>query len=423
MNWQRAAHQVAVVLFGQGALQFLGILTGLYLVRALSVEEYALYTIANTCIAMATVLADSGLIGGTTALAGERWKEPQKVADVLLTATAYRKQLSAISIVIGLGLFFLMALRIDAPTSHLVPLAIALAGVIYLTVAWQMAEIPLRLAADISFLQRIALRSVGARFVFTVALVSTLATAASAIWVALAVQAWWVYSLSKRANPATSAQGTMDSEVQAQLQRVFRRALPMSLYFTLSGQITYLLVAMFASTSDVAGLGAIGRFTVIFSVTAAALNYVVIPWFARQAISDAWRLKQYYLFCLAVYGGLVAFTALAMVLSTDFLLLILGPAYQDQGWPFVLSMLSGAMGAIAGAAYHLGAARNYIPNPLVNVTLSIGVQAIAIATSDLQTLEGVITLGFIVNIGSLLICMLSFLFGAKPNKNESLLLV
>lgn len=58
----------------QSGIQFLAVVTGLAVVRLLSVREYAYYTIANAALGTLTVLTDCGVTQAVLALGGKVWQ-------------------------------------------------------------------------------------------------------------------------------------------------------------------------------------------------------------------------------------------------------------------------------------------------------------------------------------------------------------
>ena len=61
----------------------IGMLSGIIVIRLLTTEEYAFYTLANTMLGVMTVLTDSGIGAGVTAEGGKVWKSPEKMGVFL----------------------------------------------------------------------------------------------------------------------------------------------------------------------------------------------------------------------------------------------------------------------------------------------------------------------------------------------------
>jgi len=74
----------------QALAQALGLISGIIVIRLLPIQEYALYTLANTMLGTMIVLANSGLLTGLLAEGGKVWQNPQKFGIVLVTGLKIR---------------------------------------------------------------------------------------------------------------------------------------------------------------------------------------------------------------------------------------------------------------------------------------------------------------------------------------------
>jgi len=174
------------------------------------------------------------------------------------------------------------------------------------------------------------------------------------------------------------------------------------------GGATLLLVALFAGTQEVASLGALGRFSMVFAVVHSGLTLVIMPWFAQRPTSGGLH-RRAYAAALGAFALLVGSVTLGLVLLRDPLLWLLGPHYTGLQQEFSLLMVSSALGVLSAAAYHLGAARNAYTSPGFYVVTSITVQAVAILLLDMSLLLDVILVGLLVNLWSLAVYAGGFL--------------
>src|SRR5690606_9246771 len=77
-------------------IQLLSLISGIFVIRLLPTEEYALYTLANTMLGTMMILADSGIAAGVTAQGGKVWKNKQKLGSVLSTGFHLRKKFALV---------------------------------------------------------------------------------------------------------------------------------------------------------------------------------------------------------------------------------------------------------------------------------------------------------------------------------------
>ena len=94
---RRALHRARVVgsfAFAQGAVQMIGFLSGILLVRTLDQREYAYFTIANTMQGTINVLADIGISIGLVSIGGRVWKDRRCIGELVSTALRVGRKLA-----------------------------------------------------------------------------------------------------------------------------------------------------------------------------------------------------------------------------------------------------------------------------------------------------------------------------------------
>src|SRR5687768_9316734 len=82
----------------QVAVQLLGAASGILLVWALSQQEYAYFTIANSMLATISILADSGVSIGLTSIGGRVWQDRFRFGELINTALKLRRYLALIAV-------------------------------------------------------------------------------------------------------------------------------------------------------------------------------------------------------------------------------------------------------------------------------------------------------------------------------------
>ncbi len=82
-------------------LKGIGFVTGILIVRLLPIQEYALYTLANTMLGTLVIFTDSGISNGVMALSGRVWQDPKKLGVVLATGLDLRKKFALVTLVIA----------------------------------------------------------------------------------------------------------------------------------------------------------------------------------------------------------------------------------------------------------------------------------------------------------------------------------
>lgn len=81
----------AFVGLNQLAIQALGFVSALLIIRLLPVDEYAHYTLAISFLMTAIALADGGVATGVMSEGGKVWSQRPKLANVVATGIAIRR--------------------------------------------------------------------------------------------------------------------------------------------------------------------------------------------------------------------------------------------------------------------------------------------------------------------------------------------
>lgn len=406
MNLLRAGRALVTVLSGQLAVQAVGTLVGFAIVRGMPVPDYALYTLALSCVSLATILADGGLGNATLALAGPQAHDPARLGHILATARAWRLRLAALSILLGCTCFLFLGWRLGAPWPSLLVTALVMVPLVLVQVLAQLAETPLRARGVVGWLQGLHFRAALARAVGSaLALLHLPATWLLLLATTLA-HAWHWRRVNRRCIEEGMADGSPDPALAPHFRHALARAMPGAIYYCVSGQLGVLLVSLFGNASAVASLGALARFGIVYAVLAAALGFLFTPWMARRTEGG---IRRAYVMALGGFGALVAGTLAVSLLLRRPLLGLLGPEYAGLEHEFLLLMLTGAIATLGGAAHHLAAARNVYAPPYSSIASGLLVQMLAILSQDVSTLRGVLWVSVIVVTWQLLLSAGHFL--------------
>src|SRR5882724_4955546 len=75
----------------QAGTQLLVFAAGIIVVRNLSIEQYAYYTLATAALGVAGALSDSGMTSALIGQCGRVWREPDRLGAVMATGLALRR--------------------------------------------------------------------------------------------------------------------------------------------------------------------------------------------------------------------------------------------------------------------------------------------------------------------------------------------
>src|SRR5579859_5834753 len=108
----------------QVAVQMLGMLSGLLLVTTLTKHEYALFTIANTMLGTMTVLSDTGISSGLSAVGGRVYSDRYRFGQLVNAALSLRKALGIVTLSIVAPLLAWLLYRNGAGAQALLTLTL-----------------------------------------------------------------------------------------------------------------------------------------------------------------------------------------------------------------------------------------------------------------------------------------------------------
>jgi hypothetical protein len=131
---QRALHRARIIgnfAIVQAAVQIIGFLSGILIVRCLSQREYAYFTIANTMQGTINLLADIGISVGLVSIGGRVWHDRGRFGELITAALGVRKKLGAVAIVAVTPIMYFMLVKNGASLFYTaVLIVLVLAGLL-----------------------------------------------------------------------------------------------------------------------------------------------------------------------------------------------------------------------------------------------------------------------------------------------------
>lgn len=383
-------HRVAEFLVSQGIATAGNLLFGFLCIRLLPVEDYAKFVVVFSIQASLTILLDIGISGTFVPLVGERIDDLPLIADYLASLRQIAYWLFAVAAPIVVFAFpqLVRNRHWSAPT-------IAAMVALVLISAW-FARVAAAYGA-VLILRRDRARWYQAQMGTSFGALALLGVCvlfhcfgvfvAIAIGVAKTVVTAGIYFA--RAQKLLGVRGAPSSEKRAAIVHLALPAVPSVMYYALGGQISVFLITYFGRTSAVASVGALSRLGQIFALVQPINGILIEPYFARLPKE---KLKSHYpMVVFAASACSAALVVLARIFPGLFLW-VLGPKYAGLRDEVVLTMLSGALGFVAGAMASINGARlfTYYTSVLADIVLTLILQAIYIWKVDLSTVQAVL---------------------------------
>src|SRR6476620_8569895 len=92
-------------------IQGVGLVSGIFVIRLLSTQEYGLYTLGNTMLGTMLVLGDSGISTSVMAQGGKVWQNREKLGSVLVSGFNLRKKFAMVSLLIAIPILLYLLIH------------------------------------------------------------------------------------------------------------------------------------------------------------------------------------------------------------------------------------------------------------------------------------------------------------------------
>lgn len=405
---RRALQRARVVgnfAFVQAAVQVIGFLSGILLIRHLDQREYAYFTIANTMQGTLNILADIGISIGLVSIGGRVWQDRSRFGQLVNTALGLRRKLGAVAVVIVTPILYFMLVKNGASASYsAILIAAVLAGLVVQLSIGVLSVVP-RLRSDIGRIQTIDMTGAVARFLVLLALMFLFLNGAVALAVGSATLLLQYWLLRRYVAGVIDLKAPENSEDRVAMRGFIRSQAANAVFFCLQGQITVLLITIFSrEVSSIAEVGALGRLAMIFAVLSNLLANVFAPAFAR--CQSRRKLGWQY---AAIVGGVACFSLVVIAVAAFFprqFLFVLGSKYAHLEHELFLMVTGAVITVMAGTLWSLNAAKAWITGSWLNIPLTLATQLALIPYTDFSSVTGVLTFNLVSAIPSLLLNLL-----------------
>jgi O-antigen/teichoic acid export membrane protein len=398
IGWASLVGKFGVV---QVLVQLLGFASGLLLVRMMSKEAYALYTLSNAMLGTMAVLADSGVGSGAMAVAGRVWNDSVKLGQVVKTAISLRHIFALAAIVVLSPVLFLWLGAHGAGTVEAATAALIIALTLYIQTGNAIFGLVPRILLQTDRLQMVEFFTALVRLAAVCAvslLFLNLTTALLATAVAAAFQ--WALLLGITKNDFQQNVG-VDPEIRTTILKTVTRHAPSAVYFCIQSHVVVGLLGIFGTSATIADAGALGRLAVVFTIVGNILASLVMPRFSRcQSAGLLWRRYHQVLGLLVLA---LSFLVLAALLFPKPMLWILGNKYQNLENEFFLMVVAQSLNCLLMAVSSLNLGRGWITPPWIVIPAGILSYTLLFLWVGAFTLSQVLMVGILASLVSIVI--------------------
>ena len=281
-NLRRWSGQLLSFFFGQGAVQGLNLVTGFLIVRWMSKETYAQYSVAFGFQSTIGVLVDLGFSGSIVTLVGARGNDPAVVGAFIRSAKHYRAILYVIVVPVSAVVFWWMAGRQGWDHTTRVALFGSVAVSLWVQGWAAYYGAPLLIHGRLGAYYRAQIDSALARLGGSLILqwVGRLTAAASA-WLSCLSLLLCAVFYQRRAASLIREPAQPDPVANREMTRFLAPVIPGTIFYALQGQLTLFLITFFGRSGNIAEVAALGRLTQILIMLGAFNGVVVEPYIAR----------------------------------------------------------------------------------------------------------------------------------------------
>lgn len=395
---------LAGYLTGQGFIRFVELATALLIIRFLSIQEFALYTLFNTFQAIGCAGTDLGISQGVVSYGAGIRDDRNKLWSLVDTAQKYRRQLF---------IFVSIGIIIAAPFFGKVysPQNIVVCLMAVLTASWFQQSASLRTAVlyvhhnakeliiagtCVAFLRLICVYFASQNYPY--AAVILMVNAAG-----LALSNW---ILTFRSQKYFDKPEMTDSSYQKPLLDFIKPLIPSTIYSLIQGQIAVLFLSFEGHTTDVAEMGALLRLGQLINFFGLINTFFVHPYFSRIHNQEKFIKRSLFIFACFLGGCLTILFAVKC--APDLPLLLLGDKYFHLEAELLLVMASSSLSLLASVVYYLLLAQKKTFGQIAVVVGDVAVQVLYITFVGIHNLEQALWFNLISSANLLFFQFLQF---------------
>jgi O-antigen/teichoic acid export membrane protein len=402
---------------GQLIVQFFNLLNGFLLLRWLSIEDQAIFSVSFGMQTLINQLSDLGFSGSIIALTGERFNDKAILGGFIRSAKHYRRILFLVSVVMGVLLVPLFS-KTNFSNSYVlwINLIPVLAGVYWQANSGIYAS-PLIIHKKMKDYYRPQLITSAIRLSLNYALFLTHHISSLSI---LILNALIILYIGNRYKKYASEFFDSDAPVKESRQKMFKYILPLipSLIFNaFFGQIQIFIISFFGKVRNIAEVAALGKLSQIFLLLAAFNMMIVEPMIAKSKGNDL--LKKYLVFFI-FSGTLATLLTMGSYFFPKLFLLALGSKYANLSQQLIWVIGASAISFVSSTLWTMNSARKWLFwwGTIFYIAMIVATQILGIISFDISTTMGVLQLSFLTAVGILIVQCSIGVFGLIKNMRK-----
>jgi hypothetical protein len=387
------------------------LLYGLLCVRMLPMADYAKFAVLFGFMGSLTMLLDAGVASTLTPMVGERIHDMELISNCVASIRRIAFLTYLVVAPIAAVCFILLVHR-----QHWPVLVVAEMLAVLLVTAWfgrvtANYGLTLVMLRDRGYYYRIQIMgSLGSLGLLVLAMVTHHFNIYVGILLNVAQVIFNATGNFRRVRKLLGTGGRALPHLQKAILRLATPNFPGTLFYSVQGQITLMLIVIFGRTNGVASIGALGRLSQVFVIFTQMNLILVEPFFAKL---PAARVKKFYLLAILGVGGCCAVFSGVVFRFPDVFLWLLGPKYYNLQLEAGLVILGGACTYMYGFMWIIHTSRRFVYwwTTAANITMILLVEVFFIVNYDLSSVRTVLKMNIATGLASLLVAVACGIYG------------
>jgi O-antigen/teichoic acid export membrane protein len=390
-------------LAGQSSILAINLITGLLLLRLLSIDQYAIYVTAGVLLAIGSLGADLGLSQALNTFASRYLDSKQDLSEVFAGAYRYRNILGIFSGIAVLVLAYMMLATSDWPVAEkLATVAVVLATCWVQSVVYLKKSI-LNARHDANALFQVGLVESLVRLTATLFCVLW-PTALTALCINLLGAFVSRVLISTKCRDFLIVGAHSSAFHNEQLRKFIVPLVPGIIYYAIQGQIAIFLLSLYGYANSVAEVGALGRLGQILGVLMLLNPFLIQPYFARIHGKSTFVART-----LLVIGALVLVSLLFLgsaYLVPGWWLFILGEQYNHLAHELPIAIGTSLLGWAGGTIYTLLVSRAFTRGQSWAILAGLAAQLLFLSFHGVNLTKDALTLNMMPPLAYLVVQIL-----------------
>ncbi len=411
---------VGQVFGSQILFQAMGFGISLISVRALTKAEYAIYTILAAVQGMLTNTSNSGIMTGFKKIGSENWENLGNLAILTKTTLSVRKYLVGIAFVtVGIYAYILLYNQGVGSLEIFIFLTAILLIIIPETNMAIFREAIL-LKGKFLIVQNASLLK---QFLRLVPLIVLFLFFKGYITIKVILAITIVATLIGHRFLKSSTLKVIDfpkAEVSSDYRKILVRYVKLnwhnSMFYAFKEQISIFFLGLFGTSDNLANLGALSRFGLIFLGVSAIMTNIVGPAFSTAKTKP--KLLEIITNTVLLLVAVSIVTLVVGLLFADEMLWVLGDEYAGLRYELILILILSLVNVSFASINALNNARGWIRySPKFEIPVNVISIVIGAFVFDITTVSGTIYLAILASLATLLLYIANLVFGLKHSPN------